>query len=415
MRYQIDKFRRLTFDEYVYTLATAGGREPPQNHSVPAAIKPAAERGNEFDFSTTSSAEIIDSYLQDGCVLLRNFVAPDRLIDLKRTLQSVYEGLQNVHVYGQHLQERGLPDLHEWVLSDRHYDLLDRLFDGFKTKVESTQARRMASSDANPIDGVWQMPLAPHLDAFFHPIRFTLNFWMPLQDCGETSPCLGVVCTDFDDIVDFVGYHDDSPIYLPGPELNFGRFNDLARRMFLGEEDAVSAFRSRYNDRIWIPNYRLGDAMMLSNWTLHFTHARPGMNETRENIELRFVSDKGDGSGYASLRDVLENRGFPSAGIGAFTFAERPPQPIAPIAASMEIADVVPLSPVAVVPLSRSPNGEPEAEHELSAGVLAMGARFPLLVEGSIGVKEVERLIRRLQLDKEILEEIAGEASRETG
>lgn len=46
-----------------------------------------------------------------------------------------------------------------------------------------------------------------------------------------------------------------------------------------------------------------------------------------------------------------------------------------------------------------------EGERELTSGLLAKDARFRLIVNGTIGVKEIERLIKKLELDKEILAE----------
>lgn len=44
-------------------------------------------------------------------------------------------------------------------------------------------------------------------------------------------------------------------------------------------------------------------------------------------------------------------------------------------------------------------------ERELTTGLLSKDANFRLLVSGEIGVKEIERLIKKLELDKEILAE----------
>lgn len=44
-------------------------------------------------------------------------------------------------------------------------------------------------------------------------------------------------------------------------------------------------------------------------------------------------------------------------------------------------------------------------ERELTTGLLAKDASFRLIVTGKIGVKEIERLIKKLELDKEILAE----------
>ena len=42
-------------------------------------------------------------------------------------------------------------------------------------------------------------------------------------------------------------------------------------------------------------------------------------------------------------------------------------------------------------------------ERELTKGILAKDASFRLIVTGNIGVKEIERLIKKLEIDKEIL------------
>jgi hypothetical protein len=42
-------------------------------------------------------------------------------------------------------------------------------------------------------------------------------------------------------------------------------------------------------------------------------------------------------------------------------------------------------------------------ERELTTGMLAKGTSFRLIVSGAIGVKEIDRLIQKLQIDKEIL------------
>ena len=44
-----------------------------------------------------------------------------------------------------------------------------------------------------------------------------------------------------------------------------------------------------------------------------------------------------------------------------------------------------------------------EGERELTTGLLSKDANFRLIVSGQIGVKEIEMLIKKLELDKEIL------------
>jgi hypothetical protein len=44
-----------------------------------------------------------------------------------------------------------------------------------------------------------------------------------------------------------------------------------------------------------------------------------------------------------------------------------------------------------------------DGERELTTGLLSKDAGFRLIVHGTVGVKEIERLIRKLELDKDIL------------
>jgi hypothetical protein len=44
-------------------------------------------------------------------------------------------------------------------------------------------------------------------------------------------------------------------------------------------------------------------------------------------------------------------------------------------------------------------------ERELTTGLLSKDANFRLIVSGPIGVREIERLIKKLEIDKEILAE----------
>jgi len=49
-------------------------------------------------------------------------------------------------------------------------------------------------------------------------------------------------------------------------------------------------------------------------------------------------------------------------------------------------------------------------ERELTTGLLSKDASFRLIVSGNVGVKEIERLIKKLELDKEILADQDDEA-----
>jgi hypothetical protein len=52
-----------------------------------------------------------------------------------------------------------------------------------------------------------------------------------------------------------------------------------------------------------------------------------------------------------------------------------------------------------------------EGERELTTGLLSKGASFRLVVTGHVGEKEIERLIKKLELDKEILADASNDDS----
>jgi hypothetical protein len=73
-------------------------------------------------------------------------------------------------------------------------------------------------------------------------------------------------------------------------------------------------------------------------------------------------------------------------------------------------------------PLADRPSPSPvkeatvmEGERELTTGLLSKDASFRLIVSGPVGVREIERLIKKLELDKEILADESEDAGAEAG
>ena len=108
--------------------------------------------------------------------------------------------------------------------------------------------------------------------------------------------------------VSFTGYENGAELWAdPAPVGQFTRFRPAMQAMSRYRDPAaIAEMRERFGDRIRTPSFAPGDAMMLSNWTLHLTHATPAMTKTRENLELRFWSS-------ASLDDILREHGIASA------------------------------------------------------------------------------------------------------
>jgi len=262
----------------------------------------------EVDFRATRPDEIVSIYLRQGCVLLRNFVDADALARVYDTTVKAYEHVEKFHIYPDQLREMGLPMYSDALFSQRHYDVLDTVF-GIRDYdiAEDTVSRRMASAREPPH---WMSPLGPHLDAFLNAPQFTVNFWIPFQECGVDAPSLGVIQAPFAEILSFTGYQGGADVWVdPEPlgRFQFTQFRPAMKSMCRDRgPEAAAEMRERFRDQIQTPSFAPGDAMMLSNWTLHFTHATPAMTKRRENLELRFRSS-------ASLGEILSEHGIASA------------------------------------------------------------------------------------------------------
>ena len=98
----------------------------------------------QFDFPTAETKDIISTFLNQSCVLLRNFVdaaALERAYDM--TLKA-YERIDGYHVHPHHLREFGLPMYSDVLFGRRHFDLLREVFGKREYEISSeTSARRM--------------------------------------------------------------------------------------------------------------------------------------------------------------------------------------------------------------------------------------------------------------------------------
>jgi hypothetical protein len=234
----------------------------------------------ELDFHTASIDDIRDIYFAEGCVLLRGFVDADKLTALTTALDPILEQTDALHTTDRDMRKRGLLHFHDYLFETRHHELVKSILGPRYRVANDSNTRRI---DAFSPEGGFQPPLEPHLDSFFHSFKFTINFWIPFRQCGLDAPSLGVVCAPAAEVVAFADY-DGAPEWDGGALVwNYPNF----RKAPFALED----LRVGFGTRIYTPQYGFGDAMMLSNWTLHFTHSTPAMTARRSNVELRFIAD----------------------------------------------------------------------------------------------------------------------------
>jgi hypothetical protein len=261
---------------------------------------------NEVDFRIAGADEIASAFLHRGCVLLRNFVDRAALVRAYDVVSQAYEKVEGAHVHPRQLRELGLPMYSDILFTQQHHDLLKKVFGvhGYEINVY-TVSRRMGLASKPP---PWMLPLAPHIDAFVNSLEFTVNFWIPFQECGIDAPSLGVIEAPFADVLSFTGYQNGAEVWVDPERIKqFSRFRpEMAALCRFSDPATVAEMRERFHGQIRTPSLVPGDAIMLSNWTLHFTHATPSMTKNRENVELRFSSS-------ASLDEILHEHGIASA------------------------------------------------------------------------------------------------------
>lgn len=237
---------------------------------------------SEVDFLTASFEAILRPYFTYGCVLLRNSANLNNLTTLIKAVDALYTEIDDIHIYPRDLQRRGLLQFHEYIFGEKHYNLSNNIFITKYSVSEDTATRR--------IDNV--TPSAQ---------------WM--APCGVEGPGLAVVRAPFREIMSFPGYDGSPEANGPAGEWNLPRFNGSMRTLVSNTNSgAIEQLRTLFGDRVWSPTHSLGDAMMLSNWTLHFTHASPGMTQRRGAVELRFLS-------YLTLAEMISEHGGDGMGI----------------------------------------------------------------------------------------------------
>lgn len=242
----------------------------------------------EFN-ATDPPQEVVRAVRTRGCALVRGLLAPAACEDLRIRADEAYarmdglhargalapEYVQNMHRYAHvppsSLDRRGeaelvlvrslmgtaLPHLYAAAFGPRYHLTLN-----------NTLLRRQSPGQVAP-----QVPF--HQDAsFLGQETDVLNAWIPLDPCGPgtDSPSLEVVLTDTREVLDCT----DSPE------------SELFDAIELSPESLDERFGSSAR---WRPTFEAGDALMMSERSIHRTYVESGMTRVRTSIESRAIPD----------------------------------------------------------------------------------------------------------------------------
>lgn len=260
------------------------------------------------EFGNDYFHESIRTSLRDfGGIVIRNAIAPERCKFYRDLISRTHDLLEakcaaegypfqdakdEDHALGgwrslaYELREGQLPpgvfeqvnkgfSIFDLVADVRFGQIVSRFYEDDYSISPSAHTRRV-SPDTGLHSKAWQKPALCHIDAQYHdPQHFSLNCWVPLDDCGIDAPGLQIVRDNVYDTQRFVGYNPDKNCFDP-------------EKLKIINENVFDHFDA---DRLFAPALNVGDVFVIHNWTIHQSSIRDGMTKVRQSCELRTIQN----------------------------------------------------------------------------------------------------------------------------
>lgn len=238
---------------------------------------------------TDPSGEVVQAVRDHGCALVHGLLTAETCKELRDRADEAYARMDELHLQGA-LSAEYVENMHRYAhvapscldrRGEPEHTLLRALFDSplphlygaafgprFYLTLNNTLLRRQVPGLPAP-----QVPF--HQDASFLGAETdVLNAWIPLDPCGPGTgaPSLEVVLTEDRGLLDH-GRPSDSELFEAialSPRMLDERFGPAAR---------------------WRPRFRPGDALLMTERTIHRTYVEAGMSRVRTSIESRAIPD----------------------------------------------------------------------------------------------------------------------------
>lgn len=157
-------------------------------------------------------------------------------------------------------------------------DVCRRVFKGGKHENTGRNTLMTVHPPAETADNA-TVGIRLHTDGMYYDDeRFGLTVWIPLDPCGRAAPGLELVIADHHDVRAYSGFD----LRRPAPAERKWNWHKYRPGAF--ETDVI---RAHYGARVVVPEFRPGDVLIFSNWTIHGTHRTPEMTGRRSAIHLR--------------------------------------------------------------------------------------------------------------------------------
>jgi hypothetical protein len=242
----------------------------------------AAELAGQLDrdISRWTPQRLHEAYGQHGCAVVRGAIDTATMRDVATAMDAAYETASEANVTEHDLAKVTRGKLTGFELVEGSTFLRE-----FLDCVYRDLAYRRLSVSGRRIQGIefgkdWQKPLDLHLDSQFHQLLFTVNFWVPFQECGIDAPSLQLVPIDVKTTRRYSGFRGS--LLRQGEPINFGLFKQ-------GAFDVVAVKSAFGEDCFYRPVMKPGDVIVSSNWIIHGSYRTPHMKKGRTSVEIRYI------------------------------------------------------------------------------------------------------------------------------
>src|SRR5258707_8123443 len=259
----------------------------------------------DYNYSSSSPRQIVNSVLQNGVVLLRAAIAPDQIKRIKSNLETIYsmhqrlisgdakavaffadwdaalETLKGGDVVEPPYEKKfgQNESIYSFLDDPKFKEICALIFSGgkyYRTGTDNLMTVGARSQKtANATRGI-----DLHTDGmYFNDSRYGLTIWFPLDVCGRDAPGLEVVLAGHKEVREYTSFDQHRPAP-PEPKWNWHHYRDGA----FAEEQLRQHFQP---NRWFAPEMSPGDVMILSNWSLHGSHRTAGMTRSRSAVQVR--------------------------------------------------------------------------------------------------------------------------------
>jgi hypothetical protein len=230
-----------------------------------------------------TALQLYKTFIKHGCAVVRGLIEPVRLAETKTVIEKAYLRYPGHHVHDAHLRLVTDERMSGWEIADAPLlqAFLRLVFEGQDWRQRELTARRIQGFDSASED--WQAPLGLHLDSQFHDFPFTVNFWIPFDDCGVDAPSLQLIPLNYRATRAYTGF---TPKQKRAEDAyHFGHFTK--------DVLAIGNVTKGLGNRCFFhPVMQPGDVIVSSNWIIHGTYRTEKMRKGRTSAELRYIGTK---------------------------------------------------------------------------------------------------------------------------